>query len=196
MKKTGRPPAFDRAEVIDAAMQLFWEKGFEGTSKRDIMEATGLASQSLYNAFGDKHALFLACIRHYVETRINLMLDVLHGPDTPLENLRNVVRMWGSVADDSEFRNGCFLCTSASEFAHEKGEIADFLREQSVKIRAAFTEVLEAARSNGELTTTLPSETLASALLCTSNGIAMMTRTGASEAMRAEAAEAILRLLE
>ena len=65
----GRPRTFESAEVLEAAMELFWTHGYERTSKRDLMEATGLASQSLYNAFGDKRTLFLEAIRHYSDAR-------------------------------------------------------------------------------------------------------------------------------
>ena len=95
MTKAGRPRSFDRDAALETAMQLFWSKGFENTSKRDLMEATGVASQSLYNAFGDKHELFMESIRHYAETRMALLADVLNAPGSPLENVRNVVRLWG-----------------------------------------------------------------------------------------------------
>ena len=75
-------------------MQLFWEKGFEGTSKRELMEATGIASQSLYNAFGDKRALFLAALEHYAESMTRMLAAVLEGPGSARERLQAYVRLW------------------------------------------------------------------------------------------------------
>ena len=65
-----RPREFDDSVVLDAAVERFWNRGYEATSVRDLIEATGLTGASLYNAFGDKRALFRAALAHYAETSI------------------------------------------------------------------------------------------------------------------------------
>ena len=60
----GRPRQFDEGEVLDAAMQAFWANGYEATSMADLMSVTGLHKGSLYQAFGDKHRLFVASLRN------------------------------------------------------------------------------------------------------------------------------------
>src|SRR5512141_666494 len=69
----GRPRQFDPDQVLGQAMQLFWSKGYEATSLDDLLAETGLARQSLYNGFGDKHALFLAALRRYDEQSDEVM---------------------------------------------------------------------------------------------------------------------------
>jgi AcrR family transcriptional regulator len=54
--KTGRPISFDRNAALEAAMLLFWERGYEGTSMADLAQAMSLSPSSIYAAFGDKHA--------------------------------------------------------------------------------------------------------------------------------------------
>jgi AcrR family transcriptional regulator len=85
--KTGRPISFDKDAALEAAMLLFWERGFEGTSMADLTQAMGLNPSSIYAAFGDKHALFSLAVKRYVETRAQYATKALEEP-----TLERVVR--------------------------------------------------------------------------------------------------------
>src|SRR5882762_1036593 len=74
-----RTPEFDREQVLDEALRAFWRNGYEATSLNDLLEATGLARQSLYNTFGDKHGLFLASLRRYTEAGVGHLSGALGG---------------------------------------------------------------------------------------------------------------------
>ncbi|MDH3970432.1 MAG: TetR/AcrR family transcriptional regulator, partial [Rhodospirillales bacterium] len=63
-----RPKSFDREEVLERAMAVFWRKGYAATSVRDLVEATGLNPGSLYDTFDDKHGLFLESVTLYRRT--------------------------------------------------------------------------------------------------------------------------------
>src|SRR5580658_5194846 len=73
----GRPRAFDRDEALEAAMLLFWRKGFAAASMNDLCDAMGLRSPSLYAAFGSKEALYLEAVGHYVEVQGSAVWDKL-----------------------------------------------------------------------------------------------------------------------
>ena len=66
-KKIGRPRAFDKNEALTAAMKVFWIKGYDGASMKDLTNAMKINSPSLYSVFGDKHALYLASIDNYTK---------------------------------------------------------------------------------------------------------------------------------
>ena len=66
----GRPREFDTGEALEKAMKAFWANGYEGTSIQDLMTATGLQKQSLYSAFGNKRDIYIACLKHFDETRL------------------------------------------------------------------------------------------------------------------------------
>jgi AcrR family transcriptional regulator len=85
--KTGRPINFDKDAALEAAMLLFWERGFEGTSMADLTQAMGLNPSSIYAAFGDKHALFSLAVKRYVESRTEYATKALEEP-----TLEKVVR--------------------------------------------------------------------------------------------------------
>jgi AcrR family transcriptional regulator len=78
--KTGRPISFDKDGALEAAMLLFWERGFEGTSLADLTQAMGLNPSSIYAAFGDKHALFSLAVKRYMESRAQYATKVLEEP--------------------------------------------------------------------------------------------------------------------
>jgi AcrR family transcriptional regulator len=85
--KTGRPIGFDKEAALEAAMLLFWEHGFEGTSMADLTEAMGLNPSSIYAAFGDKHALFSLAVKRYMQIRAQYATKALEEP-----TLKKVIR--------------------------------------------------------------------------------------------------------
>ena len=85
--KTGRPISFDKNAALEAAMLLFWERGYEGTPMADLTQAMGLNPSSIYAAFGDKHALFQLAAKRYMEMRAQYAGKALEEP-----TLEKVVR--------------------------------------------------------------------------------------------------------
>ena len=83
----GRPIGFDRDAALEAAMLLFWERGYEGTSMADLTQAMGLNPSSIYAAFGDKHALFQLVVNRYMEIRAQYATKALEEP-----TLKRVIR--------------------------------------------------------------------------------------------------------
>jgi AcrR family transcriptional regulator len=79
-RKTGRPIGFDREAALEAAMLLFWERGFEGTSMADLTHAMNLSASSIYAAFGDKQSLFSHAVNRYLETRAQYATEALAEP--------------------------------------------------------------------------------------------------------------------
>src|SRR5580700_2812171 len=85
--KTGRPIGFDKDAALEAAMLLFWERGYEGTSMADLTETMGVNPSSIYAAFGDKHALFSLAVKRYMDSRALYATKALEKP-----TLEKVVR--------------------------------------------------------------------------------------------------------
>jgi AcrR family transcriptional regulator len=85
--KTGRPTGFDKDAALEAAMLLFWERGYEGTSMADLTQAMGVNPSSIYAAFGGKHALFSLAVERYMGSRALYATKALEEP-----TLERVVR--------------------------------------------------------------------------------------------------------
>src|ERR1700761_5607536 len=78
-----RPRNFDEDSVLDAVADAFWTHGYEGTSTRDLVQYTGLTQPSLYNAFGDKRALFRRALEHYLDHTLRSRLARLESEFAP-----------------------------------------------------------------------------------------------------------------
>jgi TetR/AcrR family transcriptional repressor of nem operon len=141
-----RRPEFDRDDVLEAALQTFWRKGYEATTLPDLLKATGLARQSLYNSFGDKHALFLASLRRYDNLQLGKMEATLaKGP------VRAALRSIFETALASAGECGCFLLNSAAELLPRDPEVGKLAASAIERQERALAEALRRGVREGEL---------------------------------------------
>src|SRR5271155_2001096 len=123
-----RPREFDEEAVLDAAVQCFWEHGYEATSVRDLIEKTGITAASLYNAFGDKRALYQKALDRYVEDSI---ADRIRRCEA-LPPLRAIAVFFEEIVKrsigDSD-RKGCMLVNAALDMAPHDPEFRKIVAE-------------------------------------------------------------------
>jgi len=72
-----RPREFDEATALEAAIECFWHRGYEATSVRDLADKMGISAPSLYNAYGDKHALFAQALERYLDLSARALIKEL-----------------------------------------------------------------------------------------------------------------------
>jgi TetR/AcrR family transcriptional repressor of nem operon len=142
-----RTPEFDQDEVLDKALQTFWRKGYEATSLNDLLEATGLARQSLYNTFGDKHGLFLAALRRYVDRGLGQFSKTLEG--RPVRAA--IRRLFEDVVQPVARPCGCFLVNSATELVPRDPEVGRLAVSALAAQERALAEALRRGVREGEL---------------------------------------------
>jgi AcrR family transcriptional regulator len=148
--KTGRPIGFDKDAALEAAMLLFWERGFEGTSMAHLTQAMSLNPSSIYAAFGDKHALFSLAVKRYMETRAQYATKALEEP-----TLEKVVR---ALFDNTvEFLTtpghppSCMTLAGAVGCSVDATPARDIMTEIRKQNEAAMRERFLQARKRGEL---------------------------------------------
>jgi TetR/AcrR family transcriptional repressor of nem operon len=171
---SGRPREFDRDEALERAMQLFWVRGYEGTSMSDLTEALGIGRQSLYGAFGDKRRLFVECIDRYVNGVLKFAIfDPLAQVGSPLQNVERVLDGWESYAQSAEFR-GCLLGKSLGELGQREPALDLLLRSKLDRMEQAFEAALVLAKKQGELLASADPRMLARALTTFGQGAGMV----------------------
>ena len=172
-RSVGRPREFDEEAALEAAMDAFWAKGFEATSMADLCSCTGLHKGSLYQAFGDKHTLFMDALRHYADTEFHETTSVISEAKSPLENLRAVVNR---VVEDAAGEKGCMMINSMVELAPRDPAVKQALQGFGQQRMQAITGMIAMAQESGELRAHTAPEKLARQLMMTMAGGAAMVK--------------------
>jgi TetR/AcrR family transcriptional repressor of nem operon len=113
-----RPREFEEEDVLNALRDVFWERGYDGTSYSDIIEATGLQKGSLYAAFGDKRTLYLRALARYDAQEVGAGIRMLKDQSIPAKRrLQNLMQGPIDAAGTKQGRWGCMLCNAAVDQA-------------------------------------------------------------------------------
>jgi AcrR family transcriptional regulator len=192
--KTGRPISFNKDLALEAAMLLFWERGFEGTSMADLTEAMGLNPSSIYAAFGDKHALFDHAVRRYLGSRAQYAVKALQEP-----TLDRVIRALfdNTVAflTTPGHPPTCMTLAGAMGCSVEAAPARDLMTEVRKQNEAAIKERLLVARKAGELSKDINVDDYTRYLSLLLAGLSIQAANGSSKAELKRTAQMALHYL-
>ncbi len=188
-----RTKEFRPEEALNAAMHLFWCKGYGATSMRDLLDGMGIGRGSFYDTFGDKRALFLAALDRFEEGRASWVDEALEGPG--LDGVEEV--FWRSIENLLRFepRRGCLLANTAVELAPHDPEVAQRISRYIHRTEAAFTGALVRARESGEIPADRHPEVLARFLVNNLHGLRVLARAGSDRRTLEDAANVALEAL-
>jgi TetR/AcrR family transcriptional regulator, transcriptional repressor for nem operon len=155
-------------------MQRFWAAGYSATSVRDLGDAMGLGPASVYNAFGDKRALFTQCLDRYLDA--NMRARIARVEQTLLP--RQAIEMFlAEIVERSlESRLGCFLANAALEVAPHDPAIATVVAERMVELEAFFRRCVIAGQSDGSISFEVDPADAARLFLTTVMGLRVLAR--------------------
>ena len=192
----GRPREFDENQVLDAAMQAFWAKGYEATSLADLVSTTGLLKGSLYRAFGNKHSLFLQTLNRYLENMRRQKNEILAEAATPLEGLRSVLHGIIDTSDgDSACPKGCMAINSLVELAPHDEKVQRIMGDHAQRMRGSMTKTLTQAQAAGQISSLRSPELLTSLLMTFMAGLAATMKGPVSETEAHQLLDAQLEML-
>jgi AcrR family transcriptional regulator len=188
----GRPREFDTDKALDAALDVFWRKGYEGASLLDLTKAMRINRPSLYAAFGNKEQLFRRVIERYVEGPAACMLKALEEPTARAVAERLLSASLEVVADPHHPR-GCLLVQGALAC----GETGDCVRQELLARRqaneAAIRKRFERAQAEGDLPPGSEPADLACFIVTVLRGMAVQAAGGASRQELRRIADVALR---
>ena len=173
---------FDRDEVLDRAMTVFWKRGYEGASIQDLVEATGINRGSIYATFGDKRGLFVAALDHYAEKFAKPMLAELEDPDPR----RALERMFESIirrTSDPGFPRGCLITNTSLECPAVGDEITRKIAAGFGLQESAIYRVLRRAQQEGSLAPDRDARALARFFLGVAQGLNVVNKAVADPDM-------------
>lgn len=171
-----RPREFDEEKVLELAVEQFWEHGYEATSIRDLALAMGLTTASVYNAFGDKRAVYRRALDFYVERSFGDRVGRFESkpPRQAISAFFSEI-IERSLADTK--RKGCMLVNSALEVAPHDEEFQRVVASVLVQVEAFFLRCVEKGQENGSVCNRQRASDLAGTLLGTLLGIRVLART-------------------
>jgi len=142
-----RSKEFDPNEVLDQAMELFWEQGFEATSAQDLVDHTGLNRSSLYNTFGSKQELYLRALDHYRQQDADAFGQLLEQFDSARGAIRHLLEQ--ALPDDDS--RGCFVANATVERAHCDEDTRAEACKALAQMQDGFEAIVEHGQAQGEI---------------------------------------------
>lgn len=194
--KRGRPRQYDPDEALARVRDVFWVKGYAATSLDDLVEATGMNRPSLYAAFGDKHALYIAALKMMADYLVNAVtgaaaLDLKYKAFVELFFTRCI----DSYTSGPAGPRGCFLVGTALTESMVSEDVREIVRDAFGKCEALMERRLKQAKTAGELPASADVRALAMLMSSTMHELAMQARAGAGRPAMAERAKLIARLM-
>ena len=171
-----RPKEFDRDQALHKAMEVFWSRGYEAASIRNLVEHMGINRQSLYDTFGDKHALYLQALDRYQAVETRKVFELLENTNSVKKALR---QLFSGVAEGSLCQGqqrGCFMGNAMSELAGRCKATAARTSSNTAALEGAFYRALLRGKKNGELTEVRDPRAVARFLCSSLQGLMLMAK--------------------
>ncbi|KAB0445364.1 TetR/AcrR family transcriptional regulator [Lysinibacillus fusiformis] len=172
-----RTREFDEEKVLEAAMQLFWEKGYEATSLSDLTSRMGIQRPSIYSTFGDKKELFEAALRRYTTSRAADIRARLQSHVSVKQSFATFFEEVIQAEYMKDLSNGCFCINTMVELAPHDERFEILTREHQLYLAVIFQETIERGVQAGELEADTDAKSLAQALIVSLIGLTVMMKS-------------------
>lgn len=168
--------SFDEDVVLEKAMQVFWNKGFDSASIADLIEQTGINRGSLYNAFGGKQPLFVKALLKYERDKRKDRLATLEALDAPVKAIGDFFDlMVANTLADTE-RKGCFLFNTVLDSGTHDAEVNEIVANGLREIEGFFRRSIEVGQARGDVRKDIDPESKAKVLLALALSIGVLGR--------------------
>ena len=188
----GRPRAFDMDKALDAALDLFWRKGYEGTSIADLTEAMGINPPSLYAAFGGKETLFHQALDRYEAAHAVFWNEALAAPSA-YEAMKKLLESTADSLSDKKNPRGCLIVQGALAGGDECDPVRQELAARRNKSVTMIRERLARAKREGDLHKDADPASLARYVATVIHGMAVQAVSGVSRPELRRVAETALK---
>ncbi|WP_117193022.1 TetR/AcrR family transcriptional regulator [Rhizobium terrae] len=192
----GRPREFEIEEALDKAIVVFSERGYHAASISELKEAMGLAAGSLYKAFKDKKAIFLASFDRYKQVRNALLESEIAKGENGRDKIFRMLRFYAEASEGETGRRGCLVVGTATELAIADADAAERVRLSHARSEALIESLLREGQADGTIAAGVDPPQTAKILLCIMQGMRVMGKTGADTGHAFLVAETAMKLLD
>jgi TetR/AcrR family transcriptional regulator, transcriptional repressor for nem operon len=185
-----RPREFDAELALDAAISVFREHGFEGSSAQMLVDAMGIGRQSLYAAFGDKWQLYRSAVGRYGMDECAAHLDAIRSGVRAIDGIDTLLRRVVETASKP-----CLGVGSIYEFGASRPDLAEINARLARSLRAVIADHIREAQREGDVAAGLNPDAVAEFLIANISGIRVAGRGGADRATLNGLADMAIRAL-
>jgi TetR/AcrR family transcriptional repressor of nem operon len=168
---------FDPNEVLEKAIDVFWEKGYHATSMQDLVSNLGINRASIYDTYGCKEELFNKAIKRYQEVNVKRFADFLYQYINVREGLYYLFEMTVLDSNNEKSHRGCFIVNTISELANSNEELKAILTEKKKEVEKVFFNYLQYGVNQGQISPYKDIDAISSYLYAFKSGLAVITKT-------------------
>ncbi|PQP81381.1 TetR family transcriptional regulator [Paenibacillus sp. PCH8] len=189
-----RSKEFEVNEVLDKAMKIFWEQGYEKTSMSDLVEHMGIHRRSIYDTFDDKHSLFLQAVDRYIGKINATLLAEVKASKTAVEAVHKIFGFM--ISESEDVPSGCLIVNAAVELAPRDTDVDTKSIELFTSAEQMFEQIILWGQRDGEFSSDRDAKEMAEYLHNISVGIRAMARTSIDKEKLNRIVNVSMKLLE
>ncbi|WP_322759915.1 TetR/AcrR family transcriptional regulator [Frankia sp. Cr2] len=191
----GRPKQFDPDAAVDRAMDVFWRKGYAGTTPQDLVDELGIGKGSLYATFDSKRALFDRALERYREQQADTLARIIDQPGPVKPRLRAALQFIVEANAADPDRRGCLAVNTAAELGGADPKATLDVRHMFERTQGALEAVITEGQRTGEIRSDIPGAALSAYLFTTVVGLQLLVKTVRDPLDLTQVVEAAIRSL-
>lgn len=176
-----RTKAFDEGDVLDKALNIFWHKGYNGTSMQDLIDGLGISRSSLYDTYSDKRALFLAALQKYRLEQAKAMVEMVDNSTSIVETIRCMLKSIAGGSTKSNSQMGCFVINTTIELSPHDEEVAAIIAANRTDVEDAFYRAIKKGQERGEISKSHSARALSRFVFNIVAGLRVAAKAGADK---------------
>jgi TetR/AcrR family transcriptional repressor of nem operon len=177
-----KPKVFNVEDALDKAIELFWHKGYNGTSAQDLVAHLGISRSSIYDTFVDKRTLFVLALERYQKQSLLKLIDLFDAADSIKDAFKKIFEQAVSESlEDERFTKGCFVVNTSIELALHDKEIAKIVNKSRQLTEELFLSAIRRGQNQGEISKLNDARELARFLYNNYLGIRVLARSAITD---------------
>ncbi|SHN31751.1 TetR/AcrR family transcriptional regulator [Mucilaginibacter sp. OK098] len=172
-----RTKDFDENEVLNKAIAIFWHKGYNGTSMQDLVDGLGISRSSLYDTYGDKHALFIKALESYQAAGSAKVCAITDTAGSARETIKKLLELIAGELLDDQKHKGCFMVNAEVEIGPHDPEVSKMVCESDQHMEDALYLVIKKGQESGEIANKQDARALARFTFNTVKGIRVTAKS-------------------
>lgn len=191
-----RVKQFDKDEILEKAMTLFWKQGYTATSIQDLVTHLGVNRASIYDTFGDKETLFLKAFKHYRKSNAEGVIQFFESRTNVKEGFRQLFERTIEDSVNDRDNKGCFVVNTTTELIPGDETILNIIEENRQRFEAIFLDYLKSGEEKGQFQKGKDLPAMATLLFTLYNGLKVVSKVNSNKKELTNSIDQVLSLLD